>query len=1382
MINDFIFLAFLVGNDFLPHLPTLDISEGGLDGLFSIYKQELPLMGGYITQIDSLSDSETPRPWYSMARLRRICERMALLENEVFVQRIRDEKQFNSRKRRDKRQNARDWSKSGAQIDSDDLDSSEENELDSKSEVDDTIQKLQAVTLSGQSDEIPSSLPPFDPNANTQPDSQLDLTRADWQTFYYRSKFPEFFIKDISTLDDDTKRALSSVSSYFANLLPTDSWNGHTSCISALCVAFLQGFDWVLRYYFQGVASWRWFFPFRYAPLASSLAVWLPTTDCYQQTPLPPSPYLMEKIGTLGLEPVSEHNQTFSFLRSSVFLPDHSKHELSYFESFFAFDIGSPFSPLEQLLGVLPPLSARFLPPPYRTLMLDPQSPILHYYPRKFEVDMNGKKSSWEGIALIPFIDDVSLKQAVSRIRHSDLSQEDQRRNQFGTDWLFYYDETLKSTASNEVVNSPLSFFTSIRNPVSRMLSYIIPDISHRHVDPQLFKVFGDDNPLQKAWFKCRDNQDFRASSLGFLTLLPEFFTQAPADKPLRGNMELLAPHILKPSIQGRFIPRIPALHRYPAPGFPCLSSLASPAQVNPLEEPLRISMVSELKDAHVNVFGRDSSKESLVIHLKTKSSDAPPSPKVNPLFGSGVQFAPKPSTPFDWRQTAQCYTGSRVWIDWPYFKEGRVAEICDGHNLYSKIYSSGELEVQPLDEEGKSDFLRDCQAYASKWYSTKAVDLGRVECMANVHFCRGLRRMKDGSIKKDYEETVIPIPIQLITLRCPFVEEDSRFLESPAPTIESAFPIGSTVAYIGANLKAYGSIAEVLSYNAAKTMLNLRVRVLPPEKPFAKEIIEQTRMQFFPSAMIARQLNMHPLVLSKICSNVILMPGRVDVGLRLKFAPGAMQVEGYAKRVKAWDSQKKEIPEAKEAIARLTVELGNGKEEAHTGYHPGNHHNAPSTDDNVNGSNDAAYQWEYSERAVALIIAYRRRFPVLFETLEQDSRAYFYNAIEIAERPTKESALEAIRQIQSWLGDNRIESLVLTPCSSQIVDERGVHALEKEQENLFAVYNDTANQECIEMNDVPVYHCYVPNPRVSWSPTYLMQPQYHNNKQPLSRISLGDRVMSLRSDEGIPFGVRGTVVSIHGSNNSGVVQHVEVVCDVPLLAGSSLLGRCSAQRGQTVFGTSLLNLSQPNVLQLKDTTNSSSNNSNNNKSSSSSALSRNSSAPQQQQQQQQQQKNKAEKKDNNNNSNNQQQNAKPAAVKIAKRPQSSSSSSSPSVVVVASSSSPVVSSPPSLSSSSQQQQQQSHPHHHHHHKQQQQGETVSSPVVNLHALLQSALPSAVVHHPSHPSFSPSPSTAAANDVVLSSSSDEQQQDVSAAVVMDPVKRNFKKSKELKKN
>ncbi|KAJ6539062.1 XRN 5'-3' exonuclease N-terminus-domain-containing protein [Mycena capillaripes] len=90
-VDDWVLLIFFVGNDFLPHLPSLEIREGAIDTLLRIWKQELPRMGGYLTNHGEIV----------LERAQIILEGLAQREDEIFRRRREAEnRQDQSAKRR----------------------------------------------------------------------------------------------------------------------------------------------------------------------------------------------------------------------------------------------------------------------------------------------------------------------------------------------------------------------------------------------------------------------------------------------------------------------------------------------------------------------------------------------------------------------------------------------------------------------------------------------------------------------------------------------------------------------------------------------------------------------------------------------------------------------------------------------------------------------------------------------------------------------------------------------------------------------------------------------------------------------------------------------------------------------------------------------------------------------------------------------------------------------------------------------------------------------------------------------------------------------------------------------------------------------------------
>jgi 5'-3' exoribonuclease 1 len=141
------------------------------------------------------------------------------------------------------------------------------------------------------------------------------------------------------------------------------------------------------------------------------------------------------------------------------------------------YNYGRPFNPFQQLLSVMPASSAKLFPQVYQELILNQNSPLrtpIDYFPTEFDLDMEGKRADWEGIVLIPFIDEKVLLEAErTHINVARLRKEELERNSHGPVLTFYYDQ--KSNENLFCQSTIPSQFTNITSSKSRVMMVAPP-------------------------------------------------------------------------------------------------------------------------------------------------------------------------------------------------------------------------------------------------------------------------------------------------------------------------------------------------------------------------------------------------------------------------------------------------------------------------------------------------------------------------------------------------------------------------------------------------------------------------------------------------------------------------------------------------------------------------------------------------------------------------------------------------------------------------------------------------------------------------------------------------------------------------------------------
>jgi 5'-3' exoribonuclease 2 len=200
-------MTFLVGNDFLPHLNTLDIGAGAFDLLFQVYRDHRQGWGdgNYLTESGDISDP---------ARLEAFLAAVGAVETEVLEQQEIDDVEYLKKKRR---WNKRDGKAQGP--------SDAELKASEGARKDDYLSMMEALMAKNRGAAFVDGWKPVQPG------------EKDFKGQYYYEKLK------LSPIDIEPHHALRQ--------------------------SYIEGLMWCLAYYYRGCISWGWFYPYHYGKLLS---------------------------------------------------------------------------------------------------------------------------------------------------------------------------------------------------------------------------------------------------------------------------------------------------------------------------------------------------------------------------------------------------------------------------------------------------------------------------------------------------------------------------------------------------------------------------------------------------------------------------------------------------------------------------------------------------------------------------------------------------------------------------------------------------------------------------------------------------------------------------------------------------------------------------------------------------------------------------------------------------------------------------------------------------------------------------------------------------------------------------------------------------------
>ena len=223
IVDDWVLMGFLVGNDFIPNLPHMHINKGALPELFSTYKSVLPSLGGYLNEDGFLN----------LQRFEKFMIALSLCELEKFDDIYSDSK----------------W-----------LEGKTAKKTNGKTEVESTpgpghvYEMLEGREEPGVWQEVRGRKVNSDLQRLMNSTAEFDSTDEEDEVVEGSEDRGDFYQLEFRQHKRD----------YYCHKLGYQTVTPEVLKEQAEC--YVRAIQWNLHYYYNGCVSWSWFYPHHFAP------------------------------------------------------------------------------------------------------------------------------------------------------------------------------------------------------------------------------------------------------------------------------------------------------------------------------------------------------------------------------------------------------------------------------------------------------------------------------------------------------------------------------------------------------------------------------------------------------------------------------------------------------------------------------------------------------------------------------------------------------------------------------------------------------------------------------------------------------------------------------------------------------------------------------------------------------------------------------------------------------------------------------------------------------------------------------------------------------------------------------------------------------------